>query len=174
MENLEVWKEVEGYKDYQISNLGRVKSLKFNKEKILSESFYRYKSVIMSQNGKYRPESIHRLIAKAFIPNPENKPQVNHVNGIKADNRIENLEWCTNSENQKHAYKNGLQKAQKGILSHRYGIPNARVKKVFHKESGKIYDSCKLAADDFKISSNTVYRQAKGTRKNKLGFYFLN
>ncbi|HRG39346.1 MAG TPA: HNH endonuclease signature motif containing protein [Bacteroidia bacterium] len=61
--------------------------------------------------------TIHRLIAQIFIPNPENKSEVNHKNGIKSDNRIENLEWCTHSENIQHAYDNGMIKRKKNVIN---------------------------------------------------------
>lgn len=127
----EVWKHVFGFKGkYVISNKGRVKSLariirRYNamsgcydkypvKEKILKQRVYEYPKVYLSGGDKSRPYSVHRLMAEAFIPNPENKPEINHKNGIKTDNRISNLEWCTTAENRRHAVANGLINAPSG------------------------------------------------------------
>jgi predicted XRE-type DNA-binding protein len=111
--------DVVGYEGlYQISNLGNVKSLgnnKFRKEKILKNGKTNcgYKTVCLSRNSTYKTYTIHRLIALHFIENKMNKRTVNHINGIKIDNRVENLEWNTTSENTKHAYDNGLIKVSK-------------------------------------------------------------
>lgn len=118
----EIWKDIKGYEGrYQISNLGRVKSLArerrakngsiaWNKEKLLKLQLthrgYQYVNLTIIKDSKSFP--IHRLVAMAFLPNPSNKPEVNHLNGVKTDNQISNLKWTTRQENMDHARKNGL------------------------------------------------------------------
>lgn len=129
----EIWKDIPNYQGfYQISNFGNVKSLCFgarnikksNKQKLLksSPSNCGYYKVELYKDGKSKMFYVHRLVANAFIPNPDNKPQVNHIDGNKANNSVSNLEWCTHSENQRHAISMGLRKSspmldRKGKLS---------------------------------------------------------
>ena len=108
--NTEIWKDIKGYEGYyQVSNLGRIRSLdrwgkgikKFYKGKIISQSKHPtgYMMVSLCKDASARTFKVHRLIAEAFIPNPENKPCIDHINTIRDDNRIENLRWCTHKEN---------------------------------------------------------------------------
>lgn len=111
-------KNVMGYEGlYLIDSLGNIVSCPrqqgsrfVNQYKILGTKVNRlgYKEVALSKDGKTKTVLLHRLIAIHFIDNPENLPCVNHINGIKSDNRLENLEWCTRSQNTKHAYDNNL------------------------------------------------------------------
>ena len=114
---LEEWKPIEGYEDYMVSNMGRIRSIaknrRFKSERILKPARYSngYLFVILCRNkDDHKSHMIHRLVAKAFLENPDNKQEVNHINGNKQDNRADNLEWCTASENKIHAYRTGLRR----------------------------------------------------------------
>ena len=99
MEN-EIWKDIEGYENYQISSFGRVKSVKFGKEKILKPRIKKgYLLVDLYKNGKRKMCSIHRLVAMTFLPNSQNLPQVNHIDENSLNNKVDNLEWCTSKYN---------------------------------------------------------------------------
>lgn len=121
----ETWKDIQDFEGkYQISNLGRVKSLyndngykKTYREKILKYSIKKngYCQVILVKNRKRYSKNIHRLVAQAFIPNPNNLPCVNHKNEIKSDNAVENLEWCTISYNTRYSC---------GVKINQYSINN--------------------------------------------------
>ena len=114
---IEIWEDIPGYEGYyQISNLGNVKSLKretnnnHGKEEYIKSQEIRngYYSVSLWKEGKGKHYTIHRLLAELFIPNPDDKPQVNHIDGNKLNNNLLNLEWVTQEENARHAYMNGL------------------------------------------------------------------
>jgi len=115
----EIFKPIKDFPNYEISNLGNVKSLgnsKWRKEKIMKSSVWNkgYKMLILCKNGKEKAMQVHRLIATAFIPNPLNKPQVNHIDGNKINNSVSNLEWVTARENTQHAFRLGLMAVPKG------------------------------------------------------------
>ena len=95
----EIWKTINGYPNYMISSMGNVKNIKTGKllkTRIGNNGYY---TITLSKKGEIKKKDIHRLIAIAFIPNPENKPEIDHINTDKIDNRIENLRWVTHKEN---------------------------------------------------------------------------
>ena len=105
----EIWKDIKGFEGYyKISNLGNVLSVRSNKIRKLCLGSREYYCCELCVGGKRFNEMVHNLVAEAFVGNPYGKPFVNHINGVKTDNTYTNLEWVTQSENVKHAYKTGL------------------------------------------------------------------
>jgi len=152
----EIWKDIEGYEGiYQVSSLGRVKRLKGVRCK--EDRFIKYYLnkgycfIFLWKNNKYKAEPIHRLVALAFVPNENNKPQVNHIDGVKINNCVKNLEWNTRSENIKHAYDTGLNKTTK----------------VIDSITGVIYDSIRKASFHFPFPENHLAKMLRGERPNR-------
>ena len=164
----EIWKDIEGFEGYyQISNMGRVKSLErtvwngrgYQKvpEKILEggDNGYGYLKVELCKEGKVKTCRIHRLVAMAFIPNPNNLPEVNHKDKIRTNNKVENLEWCTSQYNVE--YSQG--KAVIGI----------------NKVSGLIleFPSVREAERQTGIASSNICACLKGRLKSTGGYYWF-
>ncbi|MEM8719010.1 MAG: NUMOD4 domain-containing protein [Cyanobacteria bacterium P01_G01_bin.39] len=108
----EMFVDTRGYEGYEVSNLGNVWSKKTNKILKPYQTQKGYLTVGFWLNGKKKRLSIHRLVAKAFLPNPNNLPEVNHINGCKTDNRVTNLEWSSGGANVSHAYRIGLRQSK--------------------------------------------------------------
>lgn len=162
----EIWKDVVGYEDlYQVSNLGRVKRIgkgRGTKCSILKHKTNTvYDRVTLYQNNQPADKCIHRLVAETFIPNPENKPQVNHIDGNKRNNRLDNLEWVTSRENVRHSV-NVLKKSP-GDWSR---------KAIRCVETGDIFPSQVLAAKAYNTSQGSIGNSARGTRPRAGGYHW--
>lgn len=170
------WKDIEGFEGlYQISNLGRVKSLsRMKKSKhgtmyMIKEKFlihrkdkYGYFKLILSNNGKQFNKFSHRLVAESFIPNINNKPCVNHIDGNKQNNSVENLEWCTNKENTQHALKTGLLNPVSGENHFKTNLTALDVKEI--KKLIANGASNNKIAKKFNVHRNTITKIKIGAR----------
>lgn len=181
--SVEIWKDITGYNGlYQVSSMGRVRSI--DREVITSNGnimHYKGKMLKLRQkngysyallcNKKEQTMRVHRLVAMAFIPTDNDSMQVNHKNGNKSDNRVENLEWCTASENQKHSYHTLNRKrssAWKGIKGDKHPIS----KRVIDISNGMVYSSIKECALRNNINRRTLNNMLSGHRTNKTTFRY--
>lgn len=162
----EIWKPVFEYEDYyEVSNFGRIKRKEKQiysksrncyikkKERICEQPIHNYKYVNLIVYGKKtKLATVHRLIAIAFIPNPENKPEVNHIDGNKLNNSLCNLEWVTRSENTLHAYKNNL--IPQGENHYNSKLTKSQVIDIFKRTHKG--EKCHDIAKEFNLNKETV------------------
>ena len=168
---IETWKDIIGFEGYyEVSNLGNIrtveryinypdgsKHLYKSKPIKLRPSVYGYNMAWICKDCKKKGLFVHREVAKSFLPNPENKPQVNHINGIKTDNKLENLEWCTQFENMQHSFSVlKRENCRKGKV----GCPSTKKKTVIQCSLDGfvvgIFDSMKKASRDTGIKFNQI------------------
>ena len=153
----EIWKRINGYEEYEISNLGRVKSFKRDRKgKIMKPKFSgEYLAVTLCADGQQERKTIHRLVAEHFIPNPSGLPWVNHKDGNKLNNKVTNLEWVTPSENNNHAYEIGLKKGVKGEKHGRSKLNEIDVITIYHLAKSEVIPIKKIA-NKFGVTFQTV------------------
>lgn len=168
----EIWKAIENYEGlYQISNLGRIKN---NKNRIMKQKPSKdgYVRILLYKQGKYTSKYVHILVAKAFIPNPQNKEEVNHIDANKSNNRIDNLEWVTKKENNYHAVKMHLKPICPTYGKH--GKENPCTKPIYQFDLNdnfiKKWDCRQDAADFYFCSPNSITRCINGVRKTCKGY----
>lgn len=173
---MEIWKDIQGFENmYQVSNIGKIKSLERTiktkkgflrvKERILdgSKDTKGYLQVELKKDGKRNIKVIHRLVAEAFIPNIDNKEQVNHKDGNKLNNNVDNLEWVTCQENIQHAWKNKLNVARLGEEHHNHKLTTEQAIyiKQNYKPRDKKFGMCALARK-FNVTTGPVFNIIKG------------
>lgn len=159
--NNEKWKPVVGYEGlYEVSNFGRVKSLRRGIIMKLQINQDGYPYVGLFRDGKPKMKTVHRLVALAFLENPQNYPEVNHIDEVKHHNNVENLEWCTH----KHNLTCGtvLQRNEESNLRRRFVCV----------ETGKIYRSQRRCAEEIGVSRVAITNALSGRRKAAKGFHF--
>jgi len=165
----EEWRDVPEFEGYQVSSLGKIRGIDrlcgnrpgVTKGKILKPFRNKrgYLEVNLYNNSKSTAKIIHRLVAKAFISNDFNKPQVNHIDGNKLNNEVSNLEWMSNSENQLHAYSLGLQPSRAGENNVKAKITDKSVTelKVLYNSGKTIIDISNIMNINVSIIRNIIY-----------------
>lgn len=167
----EKWKKLTNGYDYLVSNTGRVRRNGSSKDHSMRDA-NGYLRTDLYKDGKRISRGVHRLVAEAFIPNPDNKPEVNHKNGNKHDNSASNLEWVTQKENARHAWESGLARASYGMQGKQN--PNAGRKGVpfMIVETGEVFETAMECAEKIGGNHRHINDCLRGRQKTHRGYHF--
>ncbi|MBN9647722.1 NUMOD4 motif-containing HNH endonuclease [Terrisporobacter glycolicus] len=183
--HIELWKGIEGFEAlYMVSTDGRIKSLNYNKtgrkkNMALNNHKRGYKHIVLCKNGKHKPFQVHRLVAQAFIPNPNNYPCVNHKDQNPSNNNVSNLEWCTHKYNNSYgtAIQKRVEKMQGRKLTEEHkkkisqnnqrlsGRKHPQSKKIYCVTTGEEFSYIRDAARKYNIDPSDIGKCCRGKRK---------
>lgn len=149
---MEEWKEIKDFPLYEVSTTGRIRKATTKRIKVPEKSKIGYLTIRLSYGvaGKGKHLNIHKLVAEAFLDNPNNYPCINHIDGDKTNNNVSNLEWCSYSHNNKHAYDTGLKTAYKTVIT-----PEERDNVISMMESGI---HVKKIAEHYGVTESCIYK----------------
>lgn len=168
----EKWKSVgDGY-SYEVSNTGKIRNSKTNHEKALKPSKDGYLKVDLYKDGIATTKRVHRLVAEAFVSNPNSKPQVNHKDGNKRNNCCDNLEWVTNKENSAHAWNTGLARPSYGMLGKKNPNGGRKGKPIEIVETGEEFESTIECAKKIGGNFRHINDCLKGRQHTHKGYHY--
>lgn len=167
------WKVIPCATNYEVSETGEIRSLITSRIIKQGTEPTGYKSVTLRHNGKYVRKRVHQFVAISFIPNPDNLPVINHIDGNKGNNHVSNLEWCTQMHNIHHAFRTGLIPVKKGEEAYCYGEKNKHSRKILNILTGEIYNTVVEAAEKNGIPRTSLSSALNGRMANAFNLDYL-
>ena len=168
---MENWQEINANPNYIVSDAGRCRrkgsdndhSMRMKKGYLVTDLY---------EHGKRKTERVHRLVAEAFVPNPDGKPEVNHKDGNRLNNRADNLEWCTKKENCRHAWDNGLAKPSRSMLGRKNPNGGRKGKPFKIIETGEVFNTLKDCEEVIGGNNRHINDCLRGRQRSHRGYHF--
>lgn len=168
----DMWSKIDGYDNYSVSKNGDVRNDKTGKLKAFCINRYGYHVVDLYSGGVRESKRVHRLVAEAFINQPDGKTQINHKNGNKRDNNVNNLEWCTASENVRHAFDNGLMVPSRSMLGRKNPNAGRHGRPIRIVETGEEFSSITECEKAINGNNRHISDCLAGRQKTHRGYTF--
>ena len=168
---MEIWKKVSCNPKYEVSNTGKVRRYGSDKDNSTRDK-NGYPSIDLYDNGERSTKRVHRLVAEAFIPNPDNKPEINHIDGDKHNNDVSNLEWVTSKENCQHAWNRGLAKPSYSMLGKSNPNAGRKSKPIRIIETGEVFDTLKECEEAIDGNNRHINDCLRGRQRTHRGYHF--